>query len=166
MDGCESWTIKAEHWRTDVFELWCWKRLLRVLCTIRRSNQSIVIEIHFWIFIGRTDAEAPLATWCKELTHLKRPWCWERLKAGGEGDQRGWDGWMASPTWWTGVWVSSGSWWWTGKLGMRQPMGWQRIRHNWVTELNWTELIGPDAMILVFWMLNFKPAFPLSWSCT
>ena len=80
-----------------------------------------------WIFIGRSDAEAEapntLATWCKELIHWKRPWCWERLKAGGEGDDRGWDGWMASPTRWTWVWASSGSWWWTGKPGMLQSMG-------------------------------------------
>ena len=77
--------------------------------------------------------------WCKELTHWKRPWCWERLRA-GEGDDRGWDGWMASPTWWTWVWVNSGSWWWTGKPGMLQSMGSQRVRPDWVTELNWTEL--------------------------
>ena len=75
---------------------------------------------------------------CKELTHLKRPWCWERLKAGGEGDDRGWDGWMASPTQWTWVWVNSRSWWWTGRPGMLQSMGSQRVEHDWVTELNWT----------------------------
>ena len=60
-----------------------------------------------------------LATWCEELTHLKRPWCWEWLRAGGEEDDRGWDGWMASPTWWTWVWVNSGSWWWTGRPGVQ-----------------------------------------------
>ena len=78
-----------------------------------------------------------LATWCKELTHLKRPWCWERLKAGGEGDDRGWDDWMASPTQWTWVWVNSGSRWWTGRPGMLQSMGSQRVEHDWATELNW-----------------------------
>ena len=78
-----------------------------------------------------------LATWCKELTHWKRPWCLERLKAGGEGDNRGWDGWMASLTGWTRVWASSGSWWWTGKPGVQQSMGLQRVRHGWETELNW-----------------------------
>ena len=77
-----------------------------------------------------------LSTWCKEPTHLKRPWCWERLKA-GEGADRGWDGWMASPIQWTWVWVNSGSWWWTGRPGVLQSMGWQRVRHNWATELNW-----------------------------
>ena len=90
-----------------------------------------------WIFTGRTDVEAEtpntLATWCEELTHWKRPWCWERLKAWGEGDDRGWDGWMASPTW---VWVYSRSWWWTGRPGVLQSMGLQRIRHHWATELN------------------------------
>ena len=78
-----------------------------------------------------------LATWCEELTHLKRPWCWERLRAGGEGDDRGWDGWMASPTQWTWVWVNSGSWWWTGKPGMLRFMGLQIVVQDWVTELNW-----------------------------
>ena len=100
-----------------------------------KGNQS-------WIFIGRTEAEVEtpilwsLATWCKELTHLKRPWCWERLKAGREGDDRGWDGWMASLTQWTRIWVNSGSWWWTGRPGVLKSMGSQRVRPNWVTELN------------------------------
>ena len=78
-----------------------------------------------------------LATWCEELPHLKRSWCWERLKAGGEVDNRGWDGWMASPTQWTWVWVNSGSWWWTERPGVLQSMGSQRVGHDWVTELNW-----------------------------
>ena len=100
-----------------------------------------------------------LATWCKELTHWKRPWCWEGLGTGGEGDDRGWHGWMASTTRWTWVWVNSGNWWWTGKPGVLWFMGSQRAGHDWATELNWTELMGPDAMILVFWMLSFKPTF-------
>ena len=101
-----------------------------------------------WIFIGRTDVEAEtntLATWCEELTHWKRPWCWERLKAGEEGDDRGWDGWMASPTQWTWVWVNSGSWWWTGRPCVLQFRGLQRVGHDWVTELNWT-----DACVCVY----------------
>ena len=73
------------------------------------------------------------------LTHLKRPWCWKRLKAGGEGDDRGWAGWMASPTQWTWVWVNSGSWWWTGRPGVLQSMGSQRAEHDWATEMNWTD---------------------------
>ena len=107
----ESWTVKkAELQRIDGFELWCWRTLESSLDCKEiqpvhpKGNQS-------GIFIGRTDAEAEtpniLAIWCEELTHLKRPWCWERLKAGGEGDDRGWDGWMASPMW---VWASSRSW--------------------------------------------------------
>ena len=140
MYGCESWTIKKAEDRIDAFEPWCWRRLLRVPWTARRSNQSILVEISPEPFIGRTDAEAEtpntLATWCEELTHLIRPWCWERLKVGGEGDNRGWDGWMASPTQWTWVWVNSGSWWWTGRPDMLQSMGSQRVWHDWATELN------------------------------
>ena len=80
------------------------------------------------------------ATWCKELTHWKRPWCWERLRAGGEGDNRGWDGWMASPIQWTWVWMDSRSWWWTGRPGRLWFMGLQTVGHDWATEMNWTEL--------------------------
>ena len=79
-----------------------------------------------------------LATWCVEPTHWKRPWCWKRLKVGGEGEDRGWDGWMASPTRWTWVWANSRRWWWTGRPGVLQSMGWQRVGHNWATELNWS----------------------------
>ena len=81
-----------------------------------------------------------LATWCEEWTHWNRPWCWEKLRAEGEGDDRGWDGWMASLTRWMWVWVNSGSWWWTGRPGVLQFMGSQRVGHNWMTELNWTEI--------------------------
>ena len=81
-----------------------------------------------------------LANSCEELTHWKRLWCWEGLGARGEGDDRGWDGWMASPTRWTWVWVNSTSWWWTGRPGVLQFMGSQRVGHDWATELNWTEL--------------------------
>ena len=88
-----------------------------------------------------------LATWCEELTHWKRPWCWERLKAGGEGDDKGWDGWMASLTRWTWVSVSSRSWWWTGRPDVRQSTGSQRVRHDLVTELT-------DAILLLFRFLS------------
>ena len=111
MHGCESWIIKkAECQRIDAFELWCWRRLLRVSWTARRSNQStlkeISLNIHWkeWCWSSNT-----LAIWCKELTHLKRPWYWKRWKAGGEVADRGWDGSMASLTRWTWVWVSSRS---------------------------------------------------------
>ena len=135
MYGCESWTIKkAECWRIDAFELWCWIRLLRVPWTARRSNQVHPKENQSWKFIGRMLKLK--FQYFRSLTQLKRPWCWERLKA-GEGDDRGWDGWMASPTQWTWVWVSSGSRWWTGKPGMMQSMGLQRVIHDWATELNW-----------------------------
>ena len=127
--GCESWTInKAEHQRIDAFELWCWRRFLRVLWAAkiqsvhRKGNQ-------FWIFIGRTCwswSSNTLATWCEKLTHWKRPWCWERLKAGGEGDDRGWvDCSMASLTWWTWIWANSRRQWRTGKTGVLQSTGWQ-----------------------------------------
>ena len=142
--GCESWTIKkAECRRIDAFELWCWKRLLRVPWTVRRSNQSILKETQSWVFIGRTDVEAetPILrpTWCEELTHFKRPWCWETLKKGGEGDNRGWEGWMASLTQWTWVWVNSRSSWWTGSPGVLQSMGLQK---SWTRLSEWTELNG------------------------
>ena len=139
MYGCEGWTIrKAECPRIDVFKLWCSRRLLRVSWTERRSNKSILMEI--LLNIHWKDWYNTLATWCKELTHWKRLWCWDRLKA-GEGDNRGWDCWMASPTQWTWVWMNSGSWWWSGRPGMLQSMGSQRVGHDWATELNWTELI-------------------------
>ena len=88
-----------------------------------------------------------MATSCEELTHWKRPWCWEGLGAGGEGDDRGWDGWMASLTRWTWVWVNSGSWWWTGRPGVLQFMGSQRVGHNWVTELSW--IIGDNEHLFI-----------------
>ena len=142
MYGCDSWTIKkAECWRTDAFELRCWRRLLRVPWAARRSNQSILKETSpgcYWKDWCWSWNSNTLATWWDELTHLKRPWCWERLKAGGEGDDWGWDGWMASPTRWTWVWVNSGSWWWTGRPGVLRKES-QRVGHDWATELNWTE---------------------------
>ena len=80
-----------------------------------------------------------LATSCEELTHWKRLWCWEGLGAGGEGDDRGWDAWMASLTRWTWVWVNSGSWWWTGRPGVLRFMGSQRVGHDWATDLIWSD---------------------------
>ena len=139
--GCESWTVKkSEHQRIDAFELCCWRRLLRVPWTARRSNQSILKEIspgfHWkeWCWSWNSNT---LPTWCEERTHLKRPCCWERLRAEGEGDNKGWDGWMASLTQRIWVWVYSWSWWWTGRPGMLQSMRSQRVGHDWATELNW-----------------------------
>ena len=103
MYGCESWTKKkAGQWRIDAFELWCWRRLLKIPWTARKSNQSILKEIspeYSLEGLMLSWSSNTLATWCEELTHLKRPWCWERLRAGGEGYDRGWDDWMASQTW-------------------------------------------------------------------
>ena len=91
----------------------------------------------------------------KELTHWKRLWCWEGLGAGGEGNDRGWDGWMASLTRWMWVWVNSGSWWWTGRPGELRFMGSQRVGHDWATELNWTEPL--DHSRGIFWFFfNWK----------
>ena len=111
MYGCESWTMKkAEHWTIDAFELWCWRILLRVPWTARRSNQSILKEINpeyslkDWCWSWNSNT---LTSSCEEMSHWKRPWCWERLKAGGEGDIRGWDSWMTSQIQWTWVWASS-----------------------------------------------------------
>ena len=139
MYGCECWTIN--NWRIDAFELWCWRILLRVPWTAGRSNQSILKEIipeysleglrlklklqYFGHLMWRTD-------------YWKRLCCWERLKVGGKGNNRGWGAWMASPTQWAWVWVSSGSWWQTGKPGVLHSMVSQIVRHDWVTELNWT----------------------------
>ena len=99
------------------------------------SSRKSVMNIHWEDWCWRWNSNT-LATWCKELPHLKRPCCWERLRPGGEGDDSGWDGWMASPTQWTWVWVNSRSWWWAGRPGMLQSMGSQRVGHKWVTELN------------------------------
>ena len=160
MYGCESWTVKkAEHWKIDAFELWCWRRLLRVPWTERRSNQSILKEIspgvHWkdWCWSWNSNT---LVTSCKELSCWKRPWCWEGLGTGGGGEDRGWDGWMASPTQWAWVWVNSGSWWWTGRPGVLGFMGSQRVGHNWATELNWTSFVWGSMLAL---------AQALGWLC-
>ena len=126
---------KAEHRRIDAFILWCWRRLLRVLWTARRSNQFILKEISPEYSLEGLMLKLKL----QYSGHLmqrtesleKKPWCWERLKTGGEGDDRGWDGWVASLTRWTWVLASSRRWWRTGKSGMLQSIGSQRVRHNW-----------------------------------
>ena len=224
----ESWVLK--NW-------WFWTVVLEKTLESPLNFKEIQ-PVHpkadqSWVFIGRTNVEAEFQYFGRLMRRTdsfeKSPWCFpwyrERLKV-GEGDNRGWDGWMASLTIWTWVWVNSGSWWWTGRPGMLWSMGWQRDGHDWVTELNCTELIrwtfvgkvmsllfnmlsmlviaflsrskhlwiswlhspfavileppkiksatvstvspsichevmGPDAMIFVFWMFNFKPAFSL-----
>ena len=134
---------KVKHWRIDAFELWCWRRLLRVPWTARRSNHSILKEISPEYSLERLMLKLKLQYFghlMRKVIPWIRPWCWERLKAGEEGDNRGWDGWMASPTRWTWFWASSGTLWWTGEHGVLQSMGSQRIgRTKW---LNWTELFS------------------------
>ena len=135
MYGCESWTIKS--W---VLKNWCFwtvvlEKILESPLDCRETQPVHPKEDQSWIFIGRTDAEAETPIFW--LHHWKRLWCWERLKAGGEGDNRGWDGWMASLTGWTWVWASFRSW--TGKPGVLQSMGSQRVRQDWATELNWMQ---------------------------
>ena len=141
MYGCESWTIKkAESWRIDAFELWCWRRLLRVPWTAGKYNQSILKEIspeysmkrlmlklklqYFGHLMGRTDS-------------FEKTLMLEKIEARGEGDDREWNGWMASPTRCTWVWANSGSWWWTEKSGVLQSMGCQES--GTTEQLNWTD---------------------------
>ena len=159
MYGCESWTVKkAECQKIDAFELWCWRRLLRVPWTARRSNQSILKENSpgcSWKDWCWSWNSSTLATSCEELTHRKGT-----LMLGGIGGKRrrGWQRmrWrMASPTRWTWVWVNSGSWWWTGRPGVLWFMGSQRVRHDWATELNWTEYLMDSPASAVFRTLCF-----------
>ena len=126
MYECQSWTIKkAEYRGIEAFELLCWRRLLRVPWTARRSDKSILkkispeysLEAWYWSWNSNT-----LATSWEELTHLKRAWCWEELRPGGEGDDREWDGWTVSSTQWTLICVDSGMWWWTGRPGVLRFM--------------------------------------------
>ena len=128
LDYKESWALK--NW-------WFWTVVLEktLECPLDCKEIQPVLNIHWkdWLWSRNSNT---LAIWCEELTHLKWPWCWERLKAGGEGDDGGWDGWMASLTSCTWVWASSRSWWWTGKPDVLQSMGSQIVRHDWVTELN------------------------------
>ena len=135
LDCEESWVPKNWCFWTVVLE-----KTLKSLLDCKEIQPVHPKRDQSWVFIGRTDAEAetPILWPPQELTHWKRPWCWEGLRAGEEGDTRGWDGWMASPIRWTWVWVNSGSWWWTGRPGVLQFMGLQRVGHDWVTEL--TEL--------------------------
>ena len=166
MYGCESWTIKkAECQRIDAFELWCWRRLLRVPWTARRSNQSLLKEISPECSLKGLMLKLKLqylATFWEELTPWKRPWCWERLRA-GEGDNRGWDGWMASPTQWRWIGVNSRSWWWTRRPGIMHSMWSQRVGHDWLTELSWTALQWFVGFCHTTAWINYNVSAP-SWS--
>ena len=149
MYGCERWIIKkAECQRIDAFSN-CgvgedsWESLGLQGHPTSPSKRKSVLNIHWKDWCWKWSSNS-LATLCEELTHWKRPWCWERLKAGGEVDDREWDGWMASPTQWTWVWVNSRSWWWTGRPGMLQSKGSQNQTRlsNWTERLNLIELKG------------------------
>ena len=145
MYGCESWTIKkAECQKIDAFELWCWRRLLRVPWTVRISNQwllkkispeysleGLMLKLKLWYF-------GHLLWWTDSL---EQTLMLGKIESGRRRGYRGWDGWMASPTWWTWVWVGSLSWCWTGKPGVLLSMGSQRVGHGWATELNWTDSV-------------------------
>ena len=142
MYACESWTIKkAERWRIDAFELWCW-RLLRVPWTAGRSNQSILKEISPEYSLEGVPLKLKLQYFghlMQRTDSFEKTLMLGKIEGRGEGDNRGWDGWMASLTWRTWVWVNSGSLWWTERLGMLRSMGSQRIRRDWATELNSTD---------------------------
>ena len=141
MCGCESWTVKkAECQCIDSFELWCWRRLLRVPCTARRSVLGVHWKDWCWSWNSNT-----LATWCEELTHLKRPWCWERLAAGGEGDDRGWDGWMASLTQRESEWT----------LGVGDGQGGLACCNSWgLKELDTTEWLNWNLTGVGWYLIN------------
>ena len=139
-------------WKLDCEESWAPKSWCFWTVVLEKTPQSPldckdIQPVHSkgdqsWVFFGRTDAKAETPVLWPPLVKswlTGKLWCWEGLGTGGEGDDRGWDGWMASPTWWTGVWVNSGNWWWTGRPGVLQFMRSQRVGHNWETELNWTE---------------------------
>ena len=141
MYGFECWIVKkAERQRIDAFELWCWRRLLRVPWTTKRSNQPILKEISpEYSLEGLMLKLQYFGHLMRRADSLEKTWCWERLKAGGEGEDSGWDGWMASPTRWTWVWVNSRSWWWTGKPGVLQSMRSQKSQtrlSNWTDGMN------------------------------
>ena len=148
MYACESWTLrKAEHWSIDAFELCCWRRLLRVPCTARRSNQSILKEISPGCSLEGLMLNLKLQYFghlTRRVIHWKRPWCWGGIEGRRRRGRQRMRCWMALPTRWTWVWVDFGSWQWTGRPGVLQFMGSKRVRRNWVTELNWTECIIQD----------------------
>ena len=148
------------HRRIDAFELWCWRRLLKVPWTAGRSNQSILKEINPGISLEGMMLKLKLQYFgylMRRVDSLEKTLMREGLGAGGEGDDRGWDGWMASRTLWTWVWVNSGGWWWTRKPGVLRFMGSQRVGHNWVTELNWTEWSVRETKVLLLSRWNYMP---------
>ena len=159
MYGCESWTIKkAESWRIDAFELWCWRRILRDPWTARRSNQSILKEISPEYSLEGLMLKLKLQYFghlMQRADSFEKTLMLRKIEGGREGDDRGRDGWMASPTQWTWVWVKSRSWWWTGRPGVLQSLGSQRIGHDWSTNLNWTDWTSSLALT-EFWCLRLQ----------
>ena len=144
----ESWTIKkTQCWKIDAFQLWCgeysWQSLGQQGDKTNTSSRKSTLNIHQkgWCWSCSSNT---LATWLEELTHWKRLWCWERLRAGGDQSNRGWDGCMTSLTQWTWVWATSRWWWRTGKPGVLQSMGSQRVRHDWATEQQYWEKLAPS----------------------
>ena len=158
--GSESWTIKrAEHQRIDAFELWCWRRLLRDLWTARKSNQSILKEISLEYSLEGPMLNLKLQYFGHPMQRsdsLEKTLRLGRLEAGGERDNRGWDGWMASLSQWIWVWVNSRSWWWRWKLGVLLSTGSQIVGQYWVTELNWSErrMAYIPKGYLLYWLIN------------
>ena len=154
MYGCESWTVKkAECQRIDAFKLWCWRRLLRVPWPARRSNQSILKEISPGCSLEGLMLKLRLQYFrhlMRRDDSLEKTLMLGKIEGRRRRDDRGWDGWMASPTQWTWVWVDSGSWSWAGRLGVLRFTGSQRVRHDWVTELNW---INVYTLSLWFYIL-------------
>ena len=160
LDYKESWVLKNWCFWTVVLE-----KTLESHLDCKEIKPVNPKGNHSWMFTEGTDAEAETPTFwpvlsSKELTHLKRPWCWERLKAGGEGDDRGWDGWMTSLTQWTLVWASFGRLWRTEEPGVLQSMGLQRVRHDWVTEL--TDV----SSFPLFFLTEYWIQFPVLYSRT
>ena len=174
MYGCESWTVKkAEHQRIDAFELWCWRRVLRVPWIARRSNQSILKEISPEYSLERLMLKLKL--WylghlMGRTASLGKTLMLGKTEGRKRRGNRGWDGWMASLTQWTWVWVNSRSWWWTGKPGLLQSMGSQRVRHEWATELNWsyifTNVISMSSRLHFFVSIHISACylFPSDWT--
>ena len=140
MYGCESWTVKkAQCQRTNAFELWCWRRLLRVPWTARRSNQSILTEISPGCSLERLMLKLKLQYFghlMRRADSFEKTLMWGQIEGWKEGDDRGWDGWMASPTQWTWVWVNSGSWSWTGRPGVSGVHG---VTKRGTRLSDWTE---------------------------
>ena len=133
--GAPPWT-----WRIDAFKLWCWRRLLRVPWTARRSNQSILKEINLEYSLEGLMMTLKLQSFGHVMwrtNSLEKTLMLGKIEGRKEGDDQEWDEWMASATWWTWVWAGSQNWWWTGKSGVLQSMGSQRVGHDWAAELNW-----------------------------